>query len=168
MSSVVNDLSSSITKGVKDIMKGGDSKILNNVLGGAMMDLLGGPQGGEVAKAFLTGDPTGNWHLTIGNPLNPIAVIGNLICTDTEFSFDGPLGYEDFPSKLDVTIKLKPGRPRDKADIESMFNAGRGRLYIAEDGALDPSVSYDVDAYGKIYGDKNNNLARKAANFGNG
>jgi hypothetical protein len=168
MSSVVSDLSSSITKGVKDIMKGGDSKILNNVLGGAMMDLLGGPQGGEVAKAFLTGDPTGNWHLTVGNPLNPIAVIGNLICTDTEFSFDGPLGYEDFPSKLDVTIKLKPGRPRDKADIESMFNAGRGRLYIAEDGALDPSVSYDVDAYGKIYGDKNNNLARKAANFGNG
>jgi hypothetical protein len=168
MKSVVSDLSSTITKGVKDIMKGGDSKILNNVLGGAMMDLLGGPQGGEVAKAFLTGDPTGNWHLTIGNPLNPIAVMGNLICTDTEFSFDGPLGYEDFPSKLDVTIKLKPGRPRDKADIESMFNAGRGRLYIAEEGALDPSVSYDVDAYGKIYGDKNNNLARKAANFGNG
>lgn len=168
MGSVVKDLAGTITSGVQDILKGGDSKILNNIVGGAMMDLLGGPQGGEVARAFLTGDPTGSWHLTIGNPLNPIAVIGNLVCTDTDFEFDGPLGYEDFPTKLSVTIKLKPGRPRDKADIESMFNAGRGRLYITEEGAIDPSITYDVDAYGKVYGDKNGNLARKASNFANG
>jgi len=168
LGSVVQDLAKTITSGVQDILKGGSSKILNNVIGGAMMDLLGGPQGGEVAKAFLTGDPTGSWHLTIGNPLNPIAVIGNLACTDTDFEFDGPLGYEDFPTKLTVTIKLKPARPRDKADIESMFNAGRGRLYITEEGAIDPSITFDADPYGKIYGDKSGNLARKASNFGNG
>lgn len=168
MGSVVKDLAGTITKGVKDIMKGGDSKILNNILGGAMMDLLGGPQGGTVAAAFLTGDPTGPWHLTVGNPLNPIAVIGNLACTDTTFEFEGPLGYEDFPTTLNVTIKLKPGMPRDKGAIESMFNAGRGRLYLAEDGVLDPGVTYDVDAYGKVQGDKNGNLARAAAKFANG
>lgn len=168
MGSVVKDLSKTITSGVQDIMKGGDSKILNNVLGGAMMDLLGGPQGGEVAEAFLTGSPTGPWHLTVGNPLNPIAVIGNLVCTDTDFEFEGPLGYEDFPTKLTVTIKLKPGRPRDKADIESMFNAGRGRLYLSEDGVLDPSITYDVDAYGKVQGDRYGDLARAAAKHANG
>ena len=168
MGSVVKDLSKSITKGVKDIMKGGDSKILNNILGGAMMDLLGGPQGGTVAAAFLTGDPTGSWHLTVGNPLNPIAVIGNLACTSTEFEFDGPLGYEDFPTSLAITIKLKPAMPRDKGAIESMFNAGRGRLYLTEDGVLDPGVTYDVDAYGKVQGDKNGNLARAASKFANG
>ena len=132
------------------------------------MDLLGGPQGGQVAAAFLSGDATGNWHLTIGNPLNPIAVIGNLTCENAEFEFDGPLGYEDFPSKLKVTITCKPARPRDKLDIESMFNAGRGRMYITEAGTMDPNESYDVDAYGKVYGDKKANAARQASKFSNG
>ena len=30
-------------------------------------------------KALLIGDPVGEWHVTIGNPLNPIAMIGNLV-----------------------------------------------------------------------------------------
>tara|TARA_B100001287_G_scaffold273095_1_gene275917 strand:+ start:879 stop:2645 length:1767 start_codon:yes stop_codon:yes gene_type:complete len=168
LGTVVKDLAGMVTNGVKDLMKGGDSKILNNVLGGALMDLLGGPQGGQVAAAFLSGDATGNWHLTIGNPLNPIAVIGNLTCENAEFEFDGPLGYEDFPSKLKVTITCKPARPRDKSDIESMFNAGRGRMYITEAGTMDPNESYDVDAYGRVYGDKKANAARQASKFSNG
>ena len=73
-----------------DLSQMGDSKILNNVIGGGLMDLFGGPQGGQVAQAFLTGEATGHWHLTIGNPLNPIAVIGNLGCTKANFEFDGP------------------------------------------------------------------------------
>jgi len=31
---------------------------------------------------LLVGEPVGEWHLTVGNPLNPIMVIGNLICQD--------------------------------------------------------------------------------------
>ena len=30
--------------------------------------------------ALLIGEPVGEWHLTVGNPLNPIMVCGNLIC----------------------------------------------------------------------------------------
>ena len=89
------------------------------------MKLLGGPSGGDVIKAFLTGDPTGQWHVTIGNPMNPIMVCGNLALQDTDISFEGPLGFEGFPTKMKVEITLKPGRPRDKTEIESMFNAGR-------------------------------------------
>jgi hypothetical protein len=106
------------------------SKTANNLLGGALMDLFNSPQGGEIAAALLTGDPTGSWHVTIGNPLNPIAVIGNLICEKTEVQFTGPLGPLDFPENLEVSITLKPGRPRDKSEIESMFNAGKGRFYM--------------------------------------
>jgi hypothetical protein len=105
-------------------------KTANNLLGGALMDLFNSPQGGQVANAFLTGEPTGAWHVTIGNPLNPIAVIGNLICEKSEVQFKGPLGPLDFPENLEVSITLKPGRPRDKSEIESMFNAGRGRFFI--------------------------------------
>ena len=148
LSSVMKDLSKGLGNIMGDLGKMGDSKILNNVIGGGLMDLFGGPQGGQIAQAFLTGESTGQWHLTIGNPLNPIAVIGNLGCTNTTFEFDGPLGYEDFPSKLIVTVELQPNRPRDKADIESMFNAGKGRLYLPQVEVLNPGAQYNPSAYG--------------------
>lgn len=37
-------------------------------------------------KALLTGEPIGEWHLVVGNPYEPIEMIGNLICTETKFS----------------------------------------------------------------------------------
>lgn len=173
MGSVMKDIGGTI-KNVAEDLKGalsGDSKILNNVIGGGLMDLFGGPQGGQVAAAFLTGESTGQWHLTVGNPLNPIAVIGNLGCKKADFQFDGPLGYEDFPTKLKVVIELQPNRPRDKADIESMFNAGKGRLYLPEQGVLDPSNdTYDVSAYGnkEFKGRSKEAFIKKAAKTANG
>lgn len=140
----------------------GDSSILENIVGGGLMKLLGGPSGGEVIKAFLTGDPTGQWHITIGNPMNPIMVCGNLCLQDTNVSFEGPLGFEGFPTKMKVEITLKPGRPRDKTEIESMFNAGRGRMYlqpswVGPDGNFDIDSMVNVDAYGSKAGKNSRN-----------
>ena len=81
--------------------------------------------------------------------MNPMMVCGNLCLENAKFSFEGPLGFEGFPSKLKMTVELKPGRPRDKAEIESMFNAGRGRMYLqpeVEGKSLDDVV--DVSQYG--------------------
>ena len=80
-------------------------------------------------KSLLTGEPVGEWHLVIGNPYNPIAMIGNLILTNATFSFNDTLGTEDFPTELTMSVELEHGRPRDKGDIESMFNKGMGRIY---------------------------------------
>ena len=82
-------------------------------------------------RALLTGEPVGDWHLTIGNPMNPIAVIGNLICTNIEVEFDeeAGLGPDDFPLGFNVTVSLEHGMPRDRDAIESMFNKGYGRIY---------------------------------------
>lgn len=127
----------------------GDSKVLDNLIGGSLMKLMGSPSGGDVIKAFLTGDPTGQWHLTVGNPMNPMMVCGNLCLESSKFEFEGPLGYEGFPTRLKMTVALKPGRPRDKSEIESMFNAGRGRMYLqpeVEGKGLDDVV--DMSAYG--------------------
>ena len=139
----------------------GDSSILENIVGGGLMKLLGGPAGGDVIKAFLTGDPTGQWHVTIGNPMNPIMVCGNLALHDTNVSFEGPLGFEGFPTKMKVEITLKPGRPRDKTEIESMFNAGRGRMYlqpswVGPDGNFDINAMVNIDAYGSKAGNSKN------------
>jgi hypothetical protein len=154
------------TGGWEDLKKGfGNSKILDNIVGGGLMKLFNGPQGATLAAAFLSGDPTGNWHLTVGNPMAPMMVIGNLAMQDAQFEFEGPLGYEDFPSKLKVTITLKPGRPRDKGDIESMFNAGRGRMYLQPQQGSAPDEGL-VDAYGKkIMSDV---LQRRASDMNHG
>lgn len=87
----------------------------------------------EGMKALLIGTPVGNWHLTVGNPLNPIAVIGNLICKDVTFHFGEELGPDDFPDELECTVTLAHGMARDLAGIESMFNRGAGRIYQAPD-----------------------------------
>jgi hypothetical protein len=142
---------SDIGNKIKGIVKeGGAGKLLNNVLGGGLMKMFNSPQGGEAVMALLTGDPTGQWHVTIGNPLNPIAVIGNLACTNTTVNFEGAMGVQDFPEKMVVTVSLKPGRPRDKAEIESMFNSGRGRFYLQPgDSTADINNTLNVDPYGK-------------------
>lgn len=92
-------------------------------------------------KSLLSGLPVGEWHMVVGNPLNPIASVGNLICTGFEFEFSNFLGADDFPHELKFTINLKDGRPRDKGDIESMFSMGQGRMYYPPKGILDAANS---------------------------
>ena len=41
------------------------------------------------------------------------------------------LGADDFPMEVKFEVDLKHGKPRDKGDIENMFNSGRGRIYAA-------------------------------------
>lgn len=80
-------------------------------------------------RSALTGDPTGEWHLTIGNPLNPIAMVGNLIVDDAQFQFSDELGPDDFPTSFKCVINLKHALGRDREGVESMFNRGYGRIY---------------------------------------
>lgn len=87
-------------------------------------------------QSLLTGAPVGEWHLVVGNPMNPIAMVGNLVCTNVVFSFNDKLGADDFPTELTFSVTLEHGRPRDKSDLESMFNLGNGRLYYGVDDAV--------------------------------
>ena len=102
---------------------------LLNQLAGNTLDKMGRP-GVQAIDSLLTGEPTGEWHLMVGNPANPIMSIGNLYLEDTEVEFYGPVGFDDFPSGLKVTCKLKPGRPRDRTEIISMFHRNH-RTYLS-------------------------------------
>jgi len=164
-SGALEDIVDSVTGFFDGGMEGNAGKTLKNLLGGGMAALFNSPQGGQYVNALLTGDPTGQWHVTIGNPLNPIAVMGNLACTDTKVNFEGAMGVQDFPEKMVVEVTLKPGRPRDKAEIESMFNAGRGRFYIQPaDGSVDINDTENVNVYGKSSKGKLDNISRKISN----
>ena len=97
-------------------------------------------------KALLTGEPVGEWHVTVGNPLNPIAMIGNLICTGVEIEFGDELGPDDFPTEIKMVVKLDHGMPRDRDAIQSIFNRGMGRIYDLPDnfeGTADGQTKVD-------------------------
>ena len=140
--------------GLFDVIKGFASKLFSGDIMGAIKDVANsqvGKNAGTAAMAHLTkssapmlsgmrslliGEPVGEWHVTIGNPLNPIAMIGNLICTNIEVEFGEELGPDDFPLEIKITVNLDHGMPRDRDAIQSIFNRGMGRIYELPDGFL--------------------------------
>ena len=123
----------SFLSGLSDVAGTG----IGNLLGKMINKNLGAAPAAHQMKGLITGEATGNWHLTIGNPFNPIAMIGNLALESSSIKFKGPLSADDFPSYIVLEVNLKHARPRDKTDFESMFNAGKGRLYAAAAGDED-------------------------------
>lgn len=95
-------------------------------------------------NSILDGDLTGLWHLTVGNPLNPIMSIGNLIMTKAEVQHYGPLGIDDFPTGLKVTVSLKHAQPRDSARIEHMYTKGLGTIYQSLNAIKDINQVYSI------------------------
>lgn len=94
-----------------------------------LKNMLGRPQL-YAFNSLLTGDNTGLWHVTIGNPLNPIAVMGNMIVKDVKLQHYGPLGIDDFPTGIKVQVTLAHARPRDMVDIQKMYTQGNSAIYV--------------------------------------
>lgn len=98
---------------------------------GQLKNALGRPAVYAI-NSLVSGEDLGLWHLTIGNPLNPIAVMGNLILTNAELSFgDVPLGLDDFPTEIKVAVTLKHCKPRDLTGIAKLFTKGEFGLSLA-------------------------------------
>jgi len=123
---ILSSISDDPIKGLKSLAAGGAKLGIADWLGKNKPGLVNLP-------AILTGNPVGNWHLTLGNPFNPMVEIGNLICTGLKVEFGDELGPDDFPLEMTATIGLEHGMPRDKAAIESMFNRGGGKIYHLPD-----------------------------------
>lgn len=106
----------------------------------------------QAPVSLLTGAPIGEWHLTIGNPCNPIAMIGNLVCEGVNIEFTETLGPDDFPTGIKATFTLKHARDRERGEIESIFNRGDGRLYqtTLSTSASAQSYSAFADVEGNI------------------
>lgn len=112
-------------------------------------------------NSILDGDLTGLWHLTVGNPLNPIMSIGNLIMTKAEVQHYGPLGIDDFPTGLKVTVSLKHAQPRDSARIEHMYTKGLGTIYQSLNAIKDINQVYSIGKPASNTGNNNNNNTAK-------
>jgi hypothetical protein len=106
-------------------------KLLNSVGGmliAGQLNRLGRPQK-AMYNALLSPAPIGFWHVTIGNPKKPIMSIGNMVITNCSIEHCGPLGLDDFPTGLKVTVDLERGKPRDLRDIEKLYMQGTDRIY---------------------------------------
>lgn len=95
---------------------------------------------------MLSGYPTGEWHITVGNPLNPIAMMGNMICDSVKIRLNNVLGPDDFPTELTAEYSMKSARQKHRGDFESMFNRGNGRLYLGKFEISDASKGALVGA----------------------
>lgn len=154
---------------------------VGNLIRGQLKNALGRPSF-YAFDSLLPGGLSGLWHLTIGNPKNPIVAIGNLILDNAEITHSGPLGIDDFPTELTVVVKLKHAKPRDITTIGQMYTKGERGIYIStkamknmnkyygsgaslpegyEQAQSDLAAAYDkagaeYDAYAKSQAGKNN------------
>lgn len=109
------------------------AKLLNlaNQIGGMLIGGLLNKYGRPARysyPALLSEGPIGLWHVVIGNPKRPILTLGNMVVTNTTIEHSGPLGIDDFPTKLKVTVELDRGTPRDQVGIENMYMQGSARI----------------------------------------
>jgi len=140
--------------------------MLGNILGGFLGQNVGAVGGTQATKAFISAEPTGDWHITVGNPFNPIVMMGNMYCDSTTMTLGSGLGYDDFPMEVKFEVGLKHGKPRDKGDIENMFNAGKGRIYASAAGEEDilNLRGLDLATYGSVKAGTTNLQSGQAAN----
>lgn len=104
-------------------------------------------------KSALSDRPIGEWHLVVGNPMNPIMVMGDLVVSNCIIKFDEEMGPDDFPTGCTFEVKLQQGKPRDKAAIERMFNLGEAKLTFTK--LRNPSSAEDT------FGETNNARFKK-------
>ena len=151
----IKDLQTAITSGTAI-----DTAIAQRVFKGIKSQLAKkAAENWQAPLSLYTGAPIGEWHVVIGNPYNPIAMIGNLICTDISVTFGDALGPDDFPTTLEASITLKHGRPRERGEIESIFNQGDGRLYQTVQSTSSNAQTYNtiVDINGNVLTNENLN-----------
>lgn len=126
---------------------------LTDAIKGQLKNGLGRPALYAI-NSLVPGENLGLWHVTIGNPFNPIVSMGNLIITNTELSFsDAPLGLDDFPTELKVAVTLKHCKPRDKTEIGKMFTKGESAL----------GLSLQQRGFKNYYDESNHNTSKSYA-----
>lgn len=137
--SSVGNNSQQYTEIIENMLKAlelGGSKLLSDpwkTLGNGIqtlisMKLINALPGLVSIKSALSDRPVGEWHLVVGNPMNPIFVMGDLLCTNVSMIWDDEMGPDDFPTGVSFQVTLKQGKPRDKTAIERMLNLGQTKL----------------------------------------
>lgn len=132
---IINTLKTASTEGVriaKEAAKGNTAEAKDaalKIVQAEAMTLLANAIPDFISmRSALSDRPIGEWHLVVGNPLNPIMVMGDLLCSGCTMKFDEEMGPDDFPTGVTFAVSLQQGKPRDKVAIERMFNLGESKM----------------------------------------
>jgi len=106
-------------------LNGKTTSIADALLAGKAAALMQAPLS---YRSLLEGRPIGDLHMVIGNPMSPMAAVGNLVIKSCTMKLGDKLGADDFPTEITFSLELGHGRPRAKQDIESIFNLGNGPM----------------------------------------
>lgn len=130
------------TENIKEFLTGVSEKAketaidINQKFGPQFLDVMKGQLKNALGRpafyafdSLLSDKIVGLWHVTIGNPRNPIVSMGNLILTKAEVQHGGPLGLDDFPTEIKVICTLKHAMSRDLTGIQKMYTQGIAALY---------------------------------------
>jgi hypothetical protein len=148
----INPRKEKIDAATERAQRGGNAGPVEKALAPRLGRLLRKPL---LYRSLLDGRAVGEWHVTVGNPMNPIAMMGNLCLDKVTVDFSDTLGIDDFPTEVTFKVTLKHGRPRAKQDLESIFNLGNGAMSFTP---LPPPSSAS-NSYGEA------NTARQNAAF---
>jgi hypothetical protein len=79
--------------------------------------------------ALTTGLPTTPWHVTVGNPLNPILSIGNVVVDQGNIKFGNEFNFNDMPTNFKVSFDIDFGRPLGRSELLEILNINYERNY---------------------------------------
>jgi hypothetical protein len=79
----------------------------------------------------LTGQPSGTYHVTIGNPKRPLFCSGDMIVKEVNIKFGETLAFNDLPSRITAEFTMTNTRPLGLQEIMARFAQGQGRSYKA-------------------------------------
>jgi hypothetical protein len=78
---------------------------------------------------YLTGSPSGPWHVTIGNPMRPILSCGDMITSSSVNVKLGPtLAFNDLPSTIECSFTLESARNLGIDEIFGKLSCGKLRV----------------------------------------
>lgn len=99
----------------------------------------------------VTGQHTTPWHITVGHPLNPIISMGNVVVSNGNMDFNNEMGFNDMPTKFNVSFDVKPGRPLGKSDIIKILNNSYGRIYTETGNDIPDKETETINYKGEEY-----------------
>ena len=97
--------------------------LIRNILGKYKERILG-------VFSSLTGNPSGPWHISIGNPMRPIFSSGDMLAGDITLTLGPTLAYNDLPSSIKASFTMTPARPLGLQEIFARFNSGHLRAVV--------------------------------------
>lgn len=102
------------TGGIKNLILGGLDTLLAGTVNKYRWDIRG-------SLALMTGLPTTPWHMTIGNPYQPVVSLNNIYVDNVSLTPGTEMGLGDVPTRLKVSISAKISRPLGKQEIDRIF-----------------------------------------------